>query len=171
MRTSVELASPTLATRMESFMKNNTLSILSACTAAFAAILCTAQPSFAVEPDDTAPFDKSGRWFGTTSTYLSGLTGASFWYEYISSSTDVDYHVVACGARKLMTKVDIQFTHSKGDLDLEVYTVDGTQVAKSEGVTDAEEVWTNGMNIGSVVLRVYGYRGATNGYYIGVACH
>lgn len=59
-------------------------------------------------------------------------------------------------------EVTIRFAHSTGDLDLALYTADGSLVDLSGSTSDMEQVRNAGS--ASYFLQVFGFRGATNAY-------
>ena len=62
--------------------------------------------------------------------------------------------------------VNINFTHSQGDLDMVVYKADGvTQVGSSTSTGNSERVSLNGQAAGTYYVKVYGYNGAQNPQY------
>ncbi|MBI5494884.1 MAG: PPC domain-containing protein [Deltaproteobacteria bacterium] len=67
-----------------------------------------------------------------------------------------------------VVRVGIAFTHANGDLDLQVLGPGDVVEASSTGVTN-EEVAEAGLPAGDHVVRVYGYRGATNPYVLTTA--
>ena len=70
------------------------------------------------------------------------------------------------GAGTATNFVRIDFTHSQGDLDIEVYQSDGTTlVGFSNGVSNREEVSLNGQSAGIYYVKVYGYQGVSNPNY------
>jgi hypothetical protein len=94
----------------------------------------------------------------------------------IENAGDVDYFVFSCASDlpsdppKYVSDVHISFTHGSGDLDIRAYTGRfGNELGVSQGVTDSEQVNIPG-NIGTVVLKVYGWNNATGDYSVGFAC-
>jgi len=60
----------------------------------------------------------------------------------------------------------ILFSHSQGDLDLQLLASDGTTILDTgTSADDDEAVSLNGLGPGTYYLRVYGYNGATNPNY------
>jgi len=59
----------------------------------------------------------------------------------------------------------ITFDHALGDLDLELYDIAGTLLARSAGVTGREEISLRGLSAGTYRLLVQGYGGAVNPRY------
>jgi subtilase family serine protease len=81
---------------------------------------------------------------------------------------DVDWFrvTVPAGETRNLT-ARITFTHSFGDLDLYLYRQAGgalTEIARSTGNVDNEEVAASGLAEGSYLLRIVGFLGATNNY-------
>ncbi|WP_254511221.1 pre-peptidase C-terminal domain-containing protein [Anatilimnocola floriformis] len=79
---------------------------------------------------------------------------AADWYKFTTTAT------AAAGAT-----VSTIFTHSRGDLDLELYNSSGTRLKVSQGIGDGELISLSGLAKGTYYVRVYGYRGATNPNY------
>ncbi|MEE2686037.1 MAG: Ig-like domain-containing protein [Planctomycetota bacterium] len=78
----------------------------------------------------------------------------SFWLDQNGTSNDY---------------AEILFTHSDGDLDLELYDEDGLLVGLSETTTDHERISLEGMSGEQYYsLRVYGFEGVTNQYDVRV---
>lgn len=61
--------------------------------------------------------------------------------------------------------VRIQFTHTRGDLDLELYNASGRLLSRSQGITNSEQVSLKYLAAGTYYIRVFGYRGAHNPSY------
>jgi hypothetical protein len=126
-------------------------------------------PSSALEPvDNNAPFMAHAN-----TTLLGCPTQNCSWVsaESISTSTDVDYLLITCGFLDWkLQHAQIDFTGSSGDLDMQVYQLDGTLVGGSYGVGNTEYVDTSAMTSNGLVLKVYGYHGAKNTYTISVLC-
>lgn len=127
--------------------------------------------------NNTPPWStiSSTSFHGDVSAFTTTATSCEFGSgEAIASSTDVDHFVVSCGgfAGGLGTvkKVTLRFTHASGDLDLRVYATDGTLLGSSTGVSDTETVDVSAQKRGGVVVKVYGYGGATNAYALTQYC-
>lgn len=84
----------------------------------------------------------------------------------IRTSTDVDYFRFKVSSEREV-RMSINFTHAYGDLDIELLDSHGTTLASSTGTTDLEEL-VRRLAAGEYVLKVYGYRGATNQYRVRV---
>jgi hypothetical protein len=130
---------------------------------------------FALEPaNNQAPWRitgndaNSGR-FDTT-VYYSQIGGAGWQSENIASSSDVDYLFFVCPGTLKVREVAISFTHSKGDLDVEAYDVAGRLLGTSTGTTNSESVGVSAFGLNAVVLKVYGYNGATGAYAPSLGC-
>jgi hypothetical protein len=130
------------------------------------------QPGMALEPNDnTAPWKWSSL-YGNTTLYVS-TNAMGTGSDGINSSSDVDYLVMACttGSRhRPVSLVAINFTHSQGDLDMVVYDLQGNYLASSGGVSDRELVDIGAFGEQVVVLKVYGYNGATGNYGVSLTC-
>ncbi|HEU4544861.1 MAG TPA: lysyl oxidase family protein, partial [Microlunatus sp.] len=84
----------------------------------------------------------------------------------IDSATDVDwfkFYVNHTGG--VDDLVQIQFTHTSGDLDLELLNGSGASVATSQGTGNTELISLSGRPEGWYYARVYGKNGATNAAY------
>ncbi|MCP4498726.1 MAG: trypsin-like serine protease [Deltaproteobacteria bacterium] len=79
----------------------------------------------------------------------------------IESSRDVDFYRIQHAGGALLAQLD--FSHSVGDLDLDLYTAGGTRLERSESITD-QELITGSYPAGDYLLRVIGYGGATGEY-------
>ena len=94
----------------------------------------------------------------------------------ITPTGDVDWAVIQCGkAGGVVPKGTIQdirvgYTQSAGDIDIQVFDPTGVFLGISQGVSGFEIVNVASLNLDSVVLKVYGFAGATNGYSITVVC-
>jgi len=135
-----------------------------------AATLAAAPASWATEPgNDYEPWHWRG-YNGETTIYSpppGGLTYNS--YEAITSTTDVDNIIIACGTGKVQS-VSISFTGSAGDLDMGVYDLSGNYLGSSTGTGNTELVNVNAANKQAVVMKVYGYNGAQNPYNMSIVC-
>jgi hypothetical protein len=107
-----------------------------------------------------------------TANHLS----ATYSFDDISSSTDVDYFMAVsqppCGANGKLGRIRIGATTiSKGaDLDLQVFTPNGTYVGGSYSSTINESVDVSAQQLNALVVKVYGYNGATDSYYVELSC-
>jgi hypothetical protein len=61
--------------------------------------------------------------------------------------------------------VKIQFTHTRGDLDLELYNASGRLLSRSQGITNSEQLSLKNLAAGTYYIRAFGYRGAHNPSY------
>ncbi len=87
----------------------------------------------------------------------------------ISSSSDVDYITLMCRGDKVKT-ASITFKDSDGDLDIKVYDLDGKSLGGGTSTTNNETVNVASKNLTGVVIKVYGYQGATNKYSLSNPC-
>ncbi|MFM6318009.1 MAG: pre-peptidase C-terminal domain-containing protein [Dolichospermum sp.] len=86
---------------------------------------------------------------------LSITTGDQDWFKFT---------ITRAGTAE--NNVGITFSHDLGDLDLELYDATGTtQLRNSNSVNDYELVDLNGLAVGTYLLKVFGYNGATNPTY------
>ncbi len=144
--------------------------------AALAGMVGLVQTASAVEPaDNNAPWGTL--MFGTEAyVYGCGFPNGGCQVasgEEISASTDVDYFAVQCGAANIK-QIQITMVGSGSgskDLDIEVRKPNyQSVVGTSTGTGLTETVNTTAANMNSLVLKVYGYKGATNTYSILVTC-
>lgn len=75
------------------------------------------------------------------------------------------YRFTMNGQGNISNYVGVNFQHTAGDLDLEVYNSSGRRLGLSDGVTNSEVVSLSGLSAGTYYVHVYGYRGATNPNY------
>jgi hypothetical protein len=61
--------------------------------------------------------------------------------------------------------VSINFNHSLGDLDLEIYNSSGTKINESAGVSNSERISLRSLAAGDYFIKVFGYNDATNPNY------
>ena len=107
-----------------------------------------------------------------TANHLS----TTFALDDISSSTDVDYFMAVttppCGANGKLGRINIGGTSaSKGaDLDLQVFTPNGTYVGGSYSSTINESVDVSAQQANALVAKVYSFSGETDSYYIELTC-
>lgn len=80
-------------------------------------------------------------------------------------SGDHDYFAIT---QSSYLSVTLSFTHSQGDLDMELYSPSGSLVTSSASVTDQEVITLSGLAAGTYKVHVYGYDGATNDYSLSV---
>ena len=80
---------------------------------------------------------------------------------------DDDYVAVDVPAGRTLT-VTAEFTHASGDLDLALLSVSGAMVSSSTGTGDSETVSVTAVTAARYVARIYGYRGAENGYSLSI---
>lgn len=114
-----------------------------------------------VSGDDTREENDSfsaARGLGTIngSRTITGLVlnDAVDWYKFTTTGTGSSTNYVSIG-----------FTHSNGDLDLQLYSSAGTRLATSESETNAERISLANRPAGTYLVRVYGYNGARNPQY------
>jgi len=75
------------------------------------------------------------------------------------------WYVVSVPAGTLLS-VLLDFRHEDGDLDLAVYDAAGTRIALSASATDGEAAQVVAAVDTTVLVRVYGYQGASNSYVL-----
>lgn len=92
------------------------------------------------------------------SLYLTGLS--------IHEAADTDrFQFTTTASGKEGHTVNIDFSHSQGDLDLILYNQNGTEIIRSETTEGFEEISLAGLDAGTYQLQVFGYEGATNPNY------
>lgn len=149
--------------------------------AALALVLARPASSLAGEPgNDTAPWStiSSTSFQGTADVFTTTATSCAFGSAgAITSATDVDYYIVSCGGYQTgnslgtVKEIKLGFTHAKGDLDMRVYSTDGTLLGGSYGFTDTETYNVAAQKRGAVIIKVYGFKGALNPTYnVTLAC-
>jgi hypothetical protein len=141
--------------------------------AAFLIVTAAAvRPSVANEPTNNNYSWANGvnsQWNGNM-TVMSAYALWVTWpgVESITTSTDVDYLLMTCGTAHIYG-AGADFTHANGDIDIQYYSTSGAYLGSSTGVTDSE--WLGlGTQYNSVVMKVYGYGGATNSYTPTISC-
>jgi hypothetical protein len=82
------------------------------------------------------------------------MNDAADWYKFTTN-----------GVGSSTNAVSIAFTHTNGDLDLQLYNSAGTRLATSEGTTGSERISLSNRPAGTYFVRVYGYNGAKNPQY------
>lgn len=82
------------------------------------------------------------------------MADAADWYRFTTAATGTASNSVA-----------ISFLNAQGDLDLELYNTGGQRLRLSTGVGNTETVSLSGLAAGTYVIKVYGFRGATNPNY------
>ena len=61
--------------------------------------------------------------------------------------------------------VTLNFQHSQGDIDVQLYTPAGQLLRSSTGTGNTERISLSGLEAGRYLIKVYGYRGAENPNY------
>lgn len=123
-----------------------------------------------LEPANNSPPWANWATQSDTTVYVDNYSYEWGWsgFESISSSTDVDYVLLAC-ANGNVTMVGINIPSGVGDLDIDAYTVIGTPVGSSHGTGSTERIYPS-IAKQAIFLKVYLYSGATGGYDIRVLC-
>jgi hypothetical protein len=109
---------------------------------------------------------------------MTGNSGGavSFAHDDISTSSDVDYFMAVstapCGTNGRLSRIRIGGTASStgADLDLQVFTPNGTFVGGSYSGTINESVDVSAQQANALVAKVYGYNGAIDSYFIELTC-
>jgi Ca2+-binding RTX toxin-like protein len=121
-----------------------------------------------------APFiNKTGDWSESNNTSATAKDLGTIVDTYdkdnlsIHNTTDVDWFKFTLGAKgSIDDRIGINFTHGKGDLDIQLYQADGvTLIDESKGVTGTEDISLNTLAAGSYLLKVFGYDSTTNPEY------
>ena len=125
----------------------------------------------AADPGGTFPGSTGTSYFGDTYIYECSTLGCTTinTFQSISPSGDVDYIIAACGYGKV-TSIKLWIAPGGGDLDLGVYKFSQALIGTSAGVGSTELVNTSAANLGAVVVKVYGFSGATGSYGLTVSC-
>jgi len=129
------------------------------------------------EPDDNYPALNPLGYYGNMSVISRLRAGNAGWsgtWANISSTTDSDYYLMTCGklenSQGIVSSVSVEFPGSKGDLDIQVYSLEGSLIGGSYGVSDTETVGVAAAGKSAVVMKVYGFNGAQNGYGFDIVC-
>jgi len=64
----------------------------------------------------------------------------------------------------MQLRIQIDFAHAAGDVDMTLHTMDYSVIAVSEGVTDQEVISYTVTEPETLLLRIYGYEGVANRY-------
>lgn len=128
--------------------------------------------ALAAEPgNNTLPYMFSGfrgdvQMLGAPNVTNSTITFLSA--DAITPVNDVDYLYVTC--QGLPLKV-VGINNFSNDLDIRVYDMGGTLIGSSTSVTSSESVDVSATSRAGVILKVYGYNGATSASYaVWVTC-
>lgn len=100
------------------------------------------------------PFSSGGNW---EQTWLSSISGEGI-------QADEDWYKIYISPGYENLKVELQFTHAQGDIDLGVYDINGSMVAWGMSVTDNESIDTVLPSSGTYYLRVFSYDDLGNTY-------
>jgi hypothetical protein len=138
--------------------------------------LLGAGSSLAIEPtDNTAPLGTL-LFIGNATFYECGISGNGCGFnttDAITTNTDTDYYVVACGQSRV-NSVTVTLANSPfngtGDVDMQVLKPNNTSIGSSTGIGQVETVNTSSANLNAVVVRVFGHNGGKNTYQVGVSC-
>jgi 5-hydroxyisourate hydrolase-like protein (transthyretin family) len=81
-------------------------------------------------------------------------------------STTSDYYRFTTNATGTSADfIRLNFLHSQGDIDVALLTTTNTQLSRSAGSGNTEQISLNNLAKGTYVIRVYGYNGAKNPNY------
>ncbi len=99
-------------------------------------------------------------------TDLGTMGGWQAWSRLAIGSGDEDWFTFDLSADGASSNfVRIEFLHSDGNLDLELYDSTLSLVGSSRTTTNDEQISLNGVQAGAYYLRVYGSQGADNDNY------
>ena len=98
---------------------------------------------------------------------LRTVAGWNYWHELnVDPAGDDDWFVfTTIGSSYFDHHVSIDFLHSLGDLDLELYDINGSLIQGSYGATNQEHISLQGLEAGNYFIRILGNQGATNPDY------
>ncbi len=98
---------------------------------------------------------------------LGTITGDVLTSSLSIESRDPDwYRFTLASDAQQGDQVTVNFLHSQGDVDIELYRADGTSlVGRSTGVGNQESISLGGLTAGDYLLKVYGFNGASNPNY------
>ena len=91
-------------------------------------------------------------------TWLSSLSGAGI-------SRDFDYYEINVTTGNTLVQVELQHTHSQGDLGIEIYDPDGNSLVWSNGTIDNESIDYDVGTSGTYFILVYNNDGYTGQAY------
>jgi hypothetical protein len=112
-------------------------------------------------------------------TYMSN--SSAFWGTgadtQISPSGDLDWSIVQCtkknGVQTKIKNISVSYNPFVGDLDILIQRPDtGAIMTQGIGTTGTESIDLPSLNynVSTVILRVYGYQGATGFYSVSFSC-
>ncbi|WP_127717971.1 serine protease [Halobacteriovorax sp. HLS] len=90
------------------------------------------------------------------------LSSSADFSESIDYKNDVDYYKFTV-TKTTTIKAQLNFSNSKGDIELKLYSSAGKVLSSSTTTKDFESI-SKTVNEGTYYLKVYGYKGATNNY-------
>jgi hypothetical protein len=79
------------------------------------------------------------------------------WFTFLTQATSTDAHYVK-----------ILFSHSLGDLELQLYDAEGNALRSAESITNDERISLDGLAAGRYYVAVWGYGDARNGYELAI---
>jgi len=136
------------------------------------ALICSVaqeRSSSAFEPIDNTQPDSNHQ----NATIFACQTFNCGWIdsESIQVVGDIDYSIPSCGFNALkLQKIIVELNSAAGDLDIAVYRLDGTFIGSSAGTGRTETVITSSTTANALVLKVYGFSGATGVYTVRTIC-
>jgi len=114
----------------------------------------------AYEQNDSAataadPLGNGGQWEQTPLSSIDGLAVAS----------DSDWYAIDVSAGSERVIIDATFSHAGGDIDLQLYNADGSQLLATAGsTTDNEQIDFVVPAAGTYLIRVFPFSGSQNSY-------
>lgn len=103
---------------------------------------------------------------------LGSITENKQWGNLTLTRGDTDFFKFTLGsAGSAASEVLVNFRHSQGDVDAELFDSAGKRVAISQSVSDQERFSLEGFAAGTYSLRVFGYKGAVSPAYSLVINH
>jgi hypothetical protein len=119
-------------------------------------------PADAFEPNNTL----------SSATNLGSITENKQWGNLTLTRGDTDFFKFTLGsAGSAASEVLVNFRHSQGDVDAELFDSAGKRVAISQSVSDQERFSLEGFAAGTYSLRIFGYKGAVSPAYSLVINH
>lgn len=126
----------------------------------------------AIVPDPYEPNDSlsatGARTVGAVNSPHLGPTAPMLTMTGLNIETSIDddwFRFYVAGTGGPSHKITVNFVHSLGDIDLKLFDDNGTELDKSDSVSNQEAVSLNGEGNGWYYVQVYGYSGATNPDY------
>jgi hypothetical protein len=133
-------------------------------------VLASSQAS-AMEPDNnTIP---AGVYFGNPELYQWNAEATGEWAGQTPiTAGDVDYVVVSCSGLRPVARLGIRIYpfYNGPDLDIQIYDMNGTFLGSSTGTGALENFPTTAFGKQALIMKVYGFAGATGTYDVMAWC-